>query len=277
MSHCVVKRISALVLAMLLLLSAVSCVLAEGNDASPASAQPENKEYLEPLMDILKSLLPKRKPAEVRPQPNHEETVAALRGLGIEIPDAVAAGIEEWMDNEKQALEEDGYTYSETEYEFPLLLLFAVGAGEYDYDTWTWTPSSSDIYAFDAEVFDISRMYTDFLAGISAIVPGFEPMEITEEISEDGGEPDWSDLLNASEGTTSVSFALNGKRFERELDYYGDWFNTEAIDWVNEILAEQGFEGRIYCLFDGGQGLILYYGDDLLDAKIRAITRTPFN
>lgn len=276
MSHFAVKRILTLLLALLFTVSAVSCALADGNDASPASAQPENKEYLEPLMDILKSLLPNRKPAEVPPRPNHEETVTALRELGIEIPDAVVTEIEDWMDYEKQFVAEYGHSYTETEYEFPLQLLYTVGVGEYDYDTWTWTPSSSDIFAFDTEIFDISRMYTNFLAGISAIVPGFEPVEIVEEIHEDDRERDWTDLFDASEGTTTVSFTLNGKRYERELDYYGDWFNAEAIDWVNEILEQQGFENRIYCLFDGYQGLILYYGDDLMDEQIRSITHTPF-
>lgn len=277
MSHFAVKRILTLLLALLFTVSAVSCALAEGNDASPASAQPENKEYLEPLMDFLKSLLPNRKPAEVRPKPNHEETVTALRELGIEIPDAMVAEIEDSMDYEKQMFAEWGYDYPEMDYEFPLQLLYTVGAGEYDYDTWTWMPSSSDIYAFDTEIFDISSMYTNFLAGISAIVPGFEPVEIVEEIHEDDRERDWTDLFDASEGTTAVSFTLNGKRYERELDYYGDWFNAEAIDWVNEIFEELGFEGRIYYLRDGFQGLILYYGDDELDRKIREITHSPLN
>lgn len=273
----IVKRISALLLAVLLVLLSVFGAFAEENDASPMSAQPENEEYLEQLMDFLKSLLPKRKPADGPQRMKHDETVRALRELGIGIPDGAVIDVEDLLDFEKQFFEEYGYTYTESEYEFPLQLLSYIGLGEYDYDTWTWTPSSSDIYAFDTEIFDISRMYTNFLAGIAAIVPGFEPAEIMEEIHEDDRKQDWTDLFNASEGTTAVSFTLNGKRYERELDYYGDWFNEEAIDWVNEILEQQGFENRIYYLFDGGQGLILYYGDELLDAKIRSITRYPFD
>ena len=44
--------------------------------------------------------------------------------------------------------------------------------------------------------------------------------------------------------------------------YYGDWFNEEAIAWINDVLEQEGFEGRLYDFFDGGQGIILIYGSE---------------
>jgi hypothetical protein len=47
-------------------------------------------------------------------------------------------------------------------------LLYEIGMGDYDYDSGDWKPSSHRVYAFDTEVFDINRMYTNFLKGVSA-------------------------------------------------------------------------------------------------------------
>ena len=52
--------------------------------------------------------------------------------------------------------------------------------GEYEFNSYTWTPTSSDVYAFDAEVFDIENMYALFLQGVKAIVPGFDCRDVTE-------------------------------------------------------------------------------------------------
>ncbi len=45
------------------------------------------------------------------------------------------------------------------------------------------------------------------------------------------------------------------------MDDYGDWSSEEAIVRINEVLQE-GFDGRLYGFFDGGQGLILIYGSE---------------
>ena len=57
-----------------------------------------------------------------------------------------------------------------------------------------------------------------------------------------------------------MSFTLNGHEYQKELDYYGDWFNEDAIAWINAVLEQEGFDGRLYDFFDGGQGVILIYG-----------------
>jgi len=158
-----------------------------------------------------------------------------------------------------------------------LTLLSILGAGRFDYDTGVWTATSSDVYAFDAEVFDISHMYALFLQGVSSIVPGFVCTDVTEAIHE------WSEAEAAAkgaqaggaEGTTTVRFTLNGRTCERQLAFYGDWFDTAAIDWVNEALTAEGFAGQLYAFSDGGQGLILFYGDEARIEQLKRVIPQP--
>ncbi|MGI6174349.1 MAG: hypothetical protein ACOYI8_10705 [Christensenellales bacterium] len=156
-----------------------------------------------------------------------------------------------------------------------------IGFGNYDYDTGIWTPTSSDVYAFDAEIYDVENMYSLFLQGVASIVPGFEPTDICETIEEfdedtQNAQPTQPDAMPPI-GNTAVSFVLNGKRFERVLGFYGDWFNDSAIDWVNEILEQEGFDGRLHIFFDGMQGLYLFYGDAEYGEKLRRIIPEPYS
>ena len=49
-------------------------------------------------------------------------------------------------------------------------VLLNAGMGKWDEETGEWSPTSQDVYAFDAEVMDIERMYTHFLRGVQALV-----------------------------------------------------------------------------------------------------------
>ena len=77
---------------------------------------------------------------------SEEEQLRILRSLGIVIP-------------------EDAAQECNTEDEFTSVLA-AIGWGNYDYEKRLWTPSSQQIYAFDAEVFDIEAMYPNYLNGL---------------------------------------------------------------------------------------------------------------
>ena len=69
---------------------------------------------------------------------------------------------------------------------------------------------------------------------------------------------------------------LNGKRFEWTVDFYGDWFNDEVISLTNELLKQEGFDGRIHSFYDGGQGMVLLYGDKAYGKKLREIIPQSF-
>lgn len=209
----------------------------------------------------------------------HAETVAALRGLGITIPEKLVEETEAFMASQRAEWAKAGLDVPESADAFAANLLMSAGIGEYDYDTGAWTPGSSDVYAFDAEVFDIDNMYGLYFQGLSAIIPGFEPTDIhesIEECAEDGGDDSEEDGAPAAEGTTTVSFALNGEHYEWELDFYGDWFNEKAIALTNDVLAQQGFKGRIHTFTDGMQGVMLFYGDEAYGEKLREIIPQMF-
>ena len=201
----------------------------------------------------------------------HAETVAALRGLGIDVPEETVRKAEQELSQSKQR-----FSIDEQPWDFALVLLTDLGFGEYNYDTGVWTATSSDVYAFDAEIFDISHMYSLFLQGVSSIVPGFVCADVSEAIDEwDEAELAANSASPGAEGVTTVRFTLNGHPYERRLNFYGDWFDSSAIDWINEVLAAEGFDGRLCAFSDGGQGLILFYGDDARIEQLRQVIPQP--
>ena len=198
----------------------------------------------------------------------HAETVEAFRALGIDVPEETVREAEQSVTRMLERFSDE-----EQPWDFPLMLLGHLGVGEYDFDTGTWTATSSDVYAFDAEIFDIEHMYTLFLQGVSSIVPGFVFTGVTEVIVE--WDEEEAGRQTGAEGTTLVRFTLNGRAYERKLNFYGDWFDTAAIDWINEVLRAEGFEGQLCAFSDGGQGLILFYGDEGRIERLKSVIPQP--
>lgn len=144
-------------------------------------------------------------------------------------------------------------------------LLLSIGWGEHDPETWAWTPTSSQVYAFDAEVFNVSGMYTEFFQGVNAIVPGAPFTEVTEDLSGMTEEMNWAagPLWYGTDGTRSVSFRCNGQAYSVTLDSYGDWFNKRMIAETNRVLAKEGFPKRLRVVIDGAaQIVVLIYGTE---------------
>ena len=269
------KKLLSAFSALLFCLSLTLPALAESGGAAKASSggqiQTNGSSALEWLRDLLFGQRQKT-PENM----THQETVAALRNLGIEIPDETVRETEEALAAMILDLKRSGFNRGEQYYDFVLLLLCRLGEGEYDFDTGVWTPTSSQVYAFDAEVWDVEHMYTLFLQGVSSIVPGFECSDVTERITEWSQEEAARIGSTSAEGTTDVAFTLNGRRYERKLAFMGDWFSEEAITWVNEVLAREGFPGKLHMFFDGGQGLILFYGDEAYGEELRKVVPRLF-
>ena len=137
-----------------------------------------------------------------------------------------------------------------------------MGLGEYDYETSAWTPTSNQVYAFDAEVFDIENMYTLFLQGVQSIVPDITITDIKEDLSGMTFEllPSEDPYAPATNGTRSVSFLCNGHPYSITLESEGDWFNSQMLDFMDEVLQKENCEKQLYVVthrFD--QMLILIY------------------
>ena len=269
------KRMAGLLAVMICLTLPLKAPCENGGTPEDGQTQTGSGTNLEDALDWLKNLLfgQKRKTPE---NMTHQETVTALRNLGIEIPDETVRETEKAVADMVSYWKTAGSDRGEQYYDFVLLLLSRLGEGEYDFETGVWTPTSSQVYSFDTEVYDIEHMYTLFLKGVSSIVPGFECTDVTEHITVRTEEEAARIGSLSAEGTTDVAFTLNGHRYERQLDFMGDWFSEEAITWVNEVLAREGFPGKLHMFFDGGQGLILFYGDDAYGKELRKVVPRLF-
>lgn len=142
--------------------------------------------------------------------------------------------------------------YYQTREYFAYTMLVYLGMGEYDWETFERTPVSDKVYAQDAEVFNIEKMYTEFLEGVDSIIPDAEFTEIYEDLS---------GMTEDLDGRRSVSFRCNGSPYEAELDSYGDWLNPEIVSFVNGALKKEGCMAQLRVVSDEyDQIAILIYG-----------------
>lgn len=129
------------------------------------------------------------------------------------------------------------------------ILLSAAGEGRCDYQTWEWTPTSDKVYSFDMEAFDVGNMYAILFQGIESISKN--SMIFTDVVQDDGqGYYD-----------RKVSFRINGQQYEFKAEFGGDWYDAAILDYLNQILAENGSSRQLYFMNDGYQQIIVFYCD----------------
>ena len=152
------------------------------------------------------------------------------------------------------------------------MLLAELGMGDYDYESGEWTPTSNQVYAFDAEVFDIAQMYTLFLKGIQSIVPDIEITDVKEDLS--GMTEEMSSSEESGEmtdGTRGISFLCNGHPYAIELISYGDWINPDMIEFMNGVLAKENCPKRLHLLPVMDQVAVLVYCTEEQAAALDAL------
>ncbi len=149
-------------------------------------------------------------------------------------------------------------------------LLINMGVGKYDPETWFWTPTSSQVYAFDAEVFDVSGMYTQFFRGVNAIVPGAPITQVAEDLTDITEEVDWTSTNRPTDGERTVLFIFNGQEYSVTLESYSDWFNEKMIEETNRVLREQGFPHQLHLVTGGMDQMVgLIYGTEEEASRVR--------
>ncbi len=177
---------------------------------------------------------------------SYAEIAAELEELGI------TGCSEEMITYLEEATKDFPSYYQSVDYR-TMGLLCCIGGGEYDDVTWEWTPSHNGVYWFDAEVFDIEAMYSNFLTGVSALDSDLD-FQITKE---------WTENVNWSTGTGDqfVHFFWNEKEYtlHGKLDY--DWFDFDVAEDLNEIIRDAGTGKQLYFSSDGGQGVLVFYRD----------------
>lgn len=193
--------------------------------------------------------------AEVNPEAYQEnvsalvhESIDKLSRLGIEGADTAM----EWQIRDSYQ-EYPGELMMDLElYEVNGRVLSFIGMGDYDYDTYEWSPTSSQVYSFDVEVFDISMMYTLFLQGVASIAG--DDVAFTN-IEEDTSGVNYED----GSGVQILRFHCNGRAYEFHADVNNDWFDVEMIDFMNDVLQKEGLEKKLLLTSDGYQQCILFY------------------
>lgn len=172
-----------------------------------------------------------------------------LNSLGIEGTDALA---EREVIEQLEMLPPD-YLKSMQMPDIDSTILSHLGWGTYDYDMGNWTASSSQVYVFDVEVFDISHMYTNFLEGISSIMEG--EAVITDIIEECEFNEDGS-------GSQTIRFLWNGNPYQFSAKVNYDWFDTDVIYFINAVLQKEGYDKKLWAASDGYQNCILFYNTE---------------
>lgn len=184
----------------------------------------------------------------------------ALENAGIRIPQEIY---------ERAAQRGRGFAQTNAQ-----ALLLACAA---DYQGGRWTPASADVYVFDAEVIDIDRMYTDFFAGIQAIIPDILFEDVAEDLSgmtEEMTEPeDWSSP--PTDGVRTVTFCCGVNEYSFTLESWGDFMNPAIVEHVNSVLENENCPGRLYSVFpDDDQMVALIYGTAERAQTVMRIVKT---
>ncbi len=165
------------------------------------------------------------------------QTAAFLSGMmdNPEIPDEIKQYYQRQYENDNQTM-------------FDILL--NLGMGEFNEATGEWMPKSNQVYAFDAEVFDVEHMYTLFLQGVQSIVPDVVISDIQEDLSQMTDEMILSETVEwmQTDGKRTVSFTCNNHPYSIELESWGDWINMNILDFLNDVLEKEGCPNRLHVI-----------------------------
>lgn len=181
-----------------------------------------------------------------------EERIAVLRTLGIEVPETAVEDI-------RESIAEIGAMIAGTESEASLeyfysdycYLLSWLGMGDYDVEINDFVPYCDDVFAFDAEMYDVCGDYITLLEAVARISGGAVSVANCEV---DAQEMIWGTGL----GIQLVRFELNGVPREFTAQVQNDWMDVSIIDYLNQCLEEDGAQLRVWCMFDMGQGFIVF-------------------
>jgi hypothetical protein len=189
-----------------------------------------------------------------------------LNEAGIEFSDETGLLIELYMQEMRSKIADLGMDTSQY-ISYPVILSI-LGTGRYDTALQSFSPFTNSAYAFDAECYDIVKAYEDFLLSVSRISNG---AILIEEYYSDVDEATFKYGI----GIQKVFFKLNGQLYCFSAKFFYDWMDCSIIDYVNQILAEQGIDKRLWCMFDGGQGFVVFYNTAEWACRFTELTHCP--
>ncbi|MBR5288752.1 MAG: hypothetical protein IKU34_09230 [Clostridia bacterium] len=168
-----------------------------------------------------------------------------LRSLGIsDVTEQVENSYRQMTQEVITLMSEHGHEYEISRGEMALGLLFAAGSAKKE--------APSFVYAFDAEFDDVENMYRDFLSGIERIGCG--------ELKFDHIAEDLSGVDGATgDGTRKISFEFRGKTATYQAVAQHDWFDAGMLGFMHELMGAGDSGKELYFVFDGMQGVVLFY------------------
>lgn len=198
---------------------------------------------------------------------SYQEMADKLSPLGINISDQTIAELEAY--DEEYAFENGVNYYASASSTAKISdLLYWEGSGTYNEESDEWIPSTSGIFWFDAEVWNVEAIYGDFFSGLSAMNPELNFTNIQEDYSKAD--------LDKGTGTVTVSFDYNGSHHTLEAAYNCDWMDASVLFAIGDILSQDDSPKDLYYANDG-QGFLLYYGDKQQAAQLEQITDISFS
>ncbi|NOU98649.1 hypothetical protein [Paenibacillus planticolens] len=128
--------------------------------------------------------------------------------------------------------------------EKPYLLLLIDMGSEIELTSGIFTFPSKDIWHFDSECIENHGDYSSVIKRIAEL--------LEDEISIN----EIKDYVNLENEEVKISFSINKKLYNYELEFMDDWLDLNIFKIFSEILKEQGSERRFY-YSDLGQSILV--------------------
>ena len=189
-----------------------------------------------------------------------------LRGLGIEIPEESERIVRAEMDQ----IHEEYRQYHGPDLFIPveedlMTIMCLLGTGEYIKETDSFRTLTDGLYAFDMEMTWIQEDYERLLDAVERMSGGTIDIEdISIEIDEA--------ILDEGQGTFPLRFTMNGDPCEYTLELNTDWMDLRVLDYLNRDIGKYDDRRRLWLMYDGGQGMIVFYRDEAWAKRFRQET-----
>lgn len=134
-------------------------------------------------------------------------------------------------------------------------ILYHIGIGTYDSEQECWIPTGTGIRFMQYWTFeDQETMYTNLLRHISTLD---SDTLVIEAIREDHSNANFI----SGEGSVIVEFQLQGNSYQLEAKARGDMYDTQFMNELNQIIAEQIGNCLFFAEYEN-TGYFIFYGDD---------------
>lgn len=135
-------------------------------------------------------------------------------------------------------------------------VLSYVGTGSYDSAKKTFRPSSDKVYCFDLENGATDQSLEMFFEGLNAI--SHKKFKITDVKLKSVSKEDKANGIYKR----NIKFKLNDKSCSYDAEIYYDWFDTNLIPYINNILKKQKDANQLYFMVENQTCEVFYCSEE---------------